>query len=144
MQHSDDVKTQKIGYQPNEKVDWFYKQLAVLYGAGKWSSTFAKTDQLNLSKEQNEHEIDLLTREQVVNGFKLLKKKIQALEKEYLWPDINIALGCCKTGGDSWEHKSDAYREFRPERLLTKETQADRLKMTPKHEAFLKATKGIK
>jgi len=39
---------------------------------------------------------------------------------------------------DSWEHKSDAYREFRPERLLTKETQADRLKVTPRHEAFLK------
>ena len=37
---TDDAKTQPIGYQHNEKVEWFYKQLLALYGAGKWTSTF--------------------------------------------------------------------------------------------------------
>lgn len=127
-----EAQTLKTTGQDQKKVDWFYDALSAIYGAGKWGQTFP--DELSLSKSKNLYASDIcdLTKEQVQRGLKEIKRKKQSLDNNYLWPDIDTAIGCCKADGDDWEHKGAAYRIYKPEQLIAKGTQEDREKAAHK------------
>ncbi len=89
LQQTQEAQSQPIiGKAEKDKVDWFYDALASTYGAGKWAQTFP--DELSLSKSKNLYAEDIceLTKEQVQRGLKEIKRKKQALDNNYLWPDI--------------------------------------------------------